>query len=49
VGSQKFRQVVAGPNLRQAADPDELEPVHPARLSRARSAGSSRSSAIASE
>src|SRR4029077_3400484 len=42
-------QVVAGAHLGQPLDGDQLDLIHTARLRRARSEGSSRSSAIASE
>ena len=49
VCAQQLSQVVARPHLRQALDADQLEGFHTARLRRARSEGSSRSSANGSE
>src|SRR5207247_6442829 len=48
-GADQRSQIVPGPHLRQPVDADQLEMPHTAGLMRARSAGSSRSSASASD
>src|SRR5260370_6485061 len=48
-GADELAEIVAGMDLRKALDRKKLDAIHTARRTRARSAGSSRSRAIAGE